>query len=76
MFLQNLGSTIILKSTLLLLNILNNLPLIFQLKLGDLCQPGHHAFNDSDLVPSAEIKPGTNPLSDDKMTHSELIQSQ
>lgn len=36
----------------------------------------HHGFNDSDLVPSAEIKLETNTLSDDRMTPSELSQSQ
>ena len=39
-------------------------------------QSDHHGFNDSDLVPSAEIKLETNTLSDDRMTPSELSQSQ
>ena len=39
-------------------------------------QSDHHDLNDSDLVPSAENKLETNTLSDDRMTPSELSQSQ
>ncbi len=39
-------------------------------------QSDHHGFNDSDLVPSAEIKLETNTLSDDRIRPSELSQSQ
>lgn len=39
-------------------------------------QSNHHGFNDSNLIPSAEIKLETNTLSDDRMTPSELSQSQ
>ena len=39
-------------------------------------QQDHHGFNDSDLVPSAEINLETKSLSDDRIRPSELTQSQ
>ena len=39
-------------------------------------QSDHHGFNDSNLVPSAEINLETNTFSDDRMTPLELSQSQ
>lgn len=46
------------------------------LQSSSLVRLDHHGFNDSDLVPSAEINLETKSLSDDRMTPSELSQSQ